>query len=93
MVENFSSEALAAQHQTCPVLGSHAGQLLPGGLGAILEKFDLARYQAAYKLPPEEYEAMKRDLPEVLESLRNYLADKLAPPMDKDNWGFTGSDS
>lgn len=56
---------------------------------AILEKFDLERYQAAYRLPTEEYEAMKRDLPEVLEVLRQYPLEKLAPPMDEDNWGFT----
>lgn len=56
---------------------------------AILEKFDLERYQAAYRLPTEEYEAMKRDLPEVLEGLRQYPLEKLAPPMDEDNWGFT----
>ena len=55
---------------------------------AILEKFDLERYQKAYQLPQEEYEAMKRDLPVVLEGLRNYPADKLAPPMDEDNWGY-----
>jgi len=56
---------------------------------AILEKFDLERYQASYRLPTEEYEAMKRDLPEVLEGLRQYPLEKLAPPMDEDNWGFT----
>ena len=55
---------------------------------AILENFDLERYQKAYQLPQEEYEAMKRDLPVVLEGLRNYPADKLAPPMDEDNWGY-----
>ena len=56
---------------------------------AILEKFDLPRYQAAYKLPPEEYEAIARDLPVVLQGLRDYPRDKLAPPIDETNWGYT----
>ena len=56
---------------------------------AIVGSFDLARYQAAYHLPMDEYEAMQRDLPVVLEGLRNYPADKFAPPMDEDNWGYT----
>jgi hypothetical protein len=56
---------------------------------AILEKFDLPRYQAAYQFPAEEYEAMARDLPDVLQGLRNYPLDKLAPPIDENNWGFT----
>jgi hypothetical protein len=56
---------------------------------AILEKFDLERYQAAYHLPADEYEAMRRDLPEVLDGLRNYPSEKLASPMDENNWGHT----
>jgi hypothetical protein len=55
---------------------------------AILEKFDLPRYQAAYHLPPEEYEAIARDLPQVLEGLHHYPPEKLAPPIDEDNWGY-----
>lgn len=55
---------------------------------AILERFDLARYQAAYHLPPEEYEAIARDLPVVLQGLREYPPEKLGPPIDETNWGF-----
>jgi len=56
---------------------------------AILEKFDLPRYQAAYKLPLEEYQAIARDLPVVLQGLRDYLHDRLAPPIDETNWGYS----
>ncbi|EWS65850.1 hypothetical protein KBW71_05910 [Hydrogenophaga aromaticivorans] len=59
----------------------------PWALG-ILEKFDLARYQAAYHLPPEEYEAIARDLPVVLQRLREYPPEKFGPPIDETNWGF-----
>lgn len=55
---------------------------------AILERFDLARYQAAYHLPPEEYEAIARDLPVVLQGLREYPPEKFGPPIDETNWGF-----
>ena len=55
---------------------------------AILEKFDLPRYQAAYHLPPEEYEAIARDLPLVLEGLRSYPPENLAPPIEEDDWGY-----
>ena len=61
---------------------------LPWAL-SILEKFDLPRYQAAYRLPPFEYEMVARDLPKVLEGLRNYPRNKLAPPIDETNWGFS----
>lgn len=61
---------------------------LPWAL-AILEKFDLPRYQAAYHLPPFEYEMVARDLLDVLEGLRNYPREKLAPPIDETNWGFS----
>ena len=56
---------------------------------AILEKLDLSRYQAAYHLPPEEYNAIARDLPIVLQGLRDYPPEKFAPPIDETNWGFT----
>ena len=56
---------------------------------AILEKFDLDRYQVAYHLPDEEYQAIARDLPVVLEGLRNYPPEKFGPPIDEDNWGFS----
>lgn len=55
---------------------------------AILEKFDLLRYQAAYHLPPEEYDAIARDLPVVLQGLRDYPLERLAPPIDESNWGY-----
>ena len=55
---------------------------------AILEHFDLERYHAAYHLPRDEYEAIARDLPVVLEGLRNYPVEKLAAPIDEDNWGY-----
>ena len=55
---------------------------------AILEHFDLERYHAAYHLPRDEYEAIAHDLPVVLEGLRNYPAEKLAAPIDEDNWGY-----
>lgn len=55
---------------------------------AILEHFDLERYHAAYHLPRDEYEAIARDLPVVLEGLRNYPAEKLTAPIDEDNWGY-----
>lgn len=55
---------------------------------AILENFDLPRYQAAYHLPPEEYEAIAQDLPQVLEGLHHYPPEKLAPPIDEENWGY-----
>lgn len=55
----------------------------------ILEKFDLPRYQSVYKLPAEEYEAIARDLPVVLQGLRDYPHDKLAPPIDETNWGYS----
>jgi hypothetical protein len=56
---------------------------------AILSRFDLPRYQAAYRMPPDEYEAVARDLPVVLEGLRNYPLDQLAPPIDETNWGYS----
>lgn len=56
---------------------------------AILEHFDLARYQAAYHMPAEEYEAVARDLPVVLQGLRDYPKDRFAPPIDETNWGLT----
>jgi hypothetical protein len=56
---------------------------------AILEAFDLPRYQAAYNMPPDEYEAVARDLPVVLKSLREYPQDQLAPPIDEANWGLS----
>ncbi|MBB5020414.1 hypothetical protein HNQ59_003733 [Chitinivorax tropicus] len=56
---------------------------------AILEKFDLERYQAAYHLPEAEYAAMKQDLPIVLEGLRQFPPEKFAPPLDEENWGLT----
>jgi len=55
---------------------------------AILEKFDLPRYQAAYHLPPEEYQAVARDLPVVLQGLRDYPPERFAPPIDENNWGY-----
>lgn len=55
---------------------------------AILEHFDLERYHAAYHLPRDEYEAIAHDLPIVLEGLRNYPTEKLAAPIDEDNWGY-----
>jgi hypothetical protein len=55
----------------------------------ILSRFDLPRYQAAYQMAADEYEAVARDLPLVLEGLRNYPLDKLAPPIDENNWGQT----
>jgi hypothetical protein len=56
---------------------------------AILEHFDLERYQAAYHMPAEEYEAVARDLPVVLQGLRDYPKDRFAPPIDETNWGLT----
>lgn len=56
---------------------------------AILEHFDLQRYQAAYHMPAEEYEAVARDLPVVLQGLRDYPKDRFAPPIDETNWGLT----
>jgi hypothetical protein len=56
---------------------------------AILSRFDLPRYQAAYHMLPDEYEAVARDLPIVLEGLRNYPLDQLAPPIDETNWGYS----
>jgi hypothetical protein len=56
---------------------------------AILESFDLPRYQAAYHMPAEEYEAVARDLPVVLQGLRDHPKDRLAPPIDETNWGLT----
>jgi len=56
---------------------------------AILESFDLQRYQAAYHMPAEEYEAVARDLPVVLQGLRDYPKERFAPPIDETNWGFT----
>lgn len=47
----------------------------------ILEWFDLERYQAAYHLPQEEYDAIKHDLPLVINQLKNYPVDKFAPPI------------
>ena len=49
---------------------------------AILERFDLPRYQAAYHQPPEEYEAIAHDLPIVLQGLRNYCPrrSRIEPP-------------
>lgn len=61
--------------------------LHPWAIG-ILGRFNLARYQAAYHLPSEEYEAIARDLPEVLKALREYPREKLAPPIDEGNWGY-----
>jgi hypothetical protein len=55
----------------------------------ILSRFDLPRYQAAYHMLPDEYEAVARDLPIVLEGLRNYPLDQLAPPIDETNWGYS----
>ena len=52
---------------------------------AILDAFDLPRYQAAYNMPPDEYEAVARDLPVVLKGLREYPPDRLAPPIDETN--------
>lgn len=56
---------------------------------AILESFDLQRYQAAYNMPAEEYEAVARDLPVVLQGLRDYPKERFAPPIDETDWGFT----
>ncbi len=55
---------------------------------AILKRFDLERYHAAYHLPRDEYEAIASDLPVVLEGLRNYPVAKLTAPIDEDNWGY-----
>ncbi|MDW5415702.1 hypothetical protein R6242_03850 [Iodobacter sp. CM08] len=55
---------------------------------AILESFDLPRYQAAYHLPLDEFTAIEQDLPVVLKGVRNYPKEKLAAPMDEDNWGL-----
>ena len=55
---------------------------------AVLEHFDLERYHAAYHLPRDEYEAIAHDLPIVLEGLCNYPMEKLAAPIDEDNWGY-----
>jgi hypothetical protein len=55
----------------------------------ILSRFDLPRYQAAYHMPADEYEAVAHDLPIVLEGLRNYPLDQLAPPIDETNWGYS----
>jgi hypothetical protein len=56
---------------------------------AILEAFDLPRYQAAYGMQSDEYEAVASDLPIVLEGLRNWPRDQLAPPIDETNWGYS----
>lgn len=53
----------------------------------ILSSFDLERYRSAYQVPDAEYEAMARDLPVVLEGLKNYPKEKLAPPVDEEIWG------
>jgi hypothetical protein len=55
----------------------------------ILSRFDLPRYQAAYQMPLDEYEAVARDLPLVLAGLREYPLDRLAPPIDETNWGYS----
>lgn len=55
---------------------------------AILESFDLPRYQAAYHMAEDEYEAVARDLPMVLQGLRDYPKEKFAPPIDETNWGY-----
>lgn len=56
---------------------------------AILDSFDLPRYQAAYQLPLEEYAAIAQDLPQVLDGLRHYPQEKLAPPIDENDWGYS----
>lgn len=56
---------------------------------AILESFDLPRYQAAYHMPAEEYETVARDLPVVLQGLHDYPKERFAPPVDETSWGFT----
>jgi hypothetical protein len=56
---------------------------------AILEKFDLPHYQAGYRLPPEEYQAIAHDLPLALQGLRSYPPEKFAPPIEEDNWGYS----
>jgi hypothetical protein len=55
----------------------------------ILESFDLPRYQAAYHMPADEYEAVARDLPVVLRALREWPVEQLAPPMNESRWGIT----
>lgn len=46
---------------------------------AVLEWFDLERYHQAYHLSQEEYDAIKHDLPLVIDGLKRYPAEKLAP--------------
>lgn len=71
----------------CLEMDHMPSNLNPWAIG-ILGRFNLARYQAAYHLPSEEYEAIARDLPEVLKALREYPREKLAPPIDESNWGY-----
>jgi hypothetical protein len=56
---------------------------------AILESFDLPRYQKVYQLPAEEYAAVSSDLPVVLKGLREYPKDQFTPPIDESNWGLS----
>lgn len=56
---------------------------------AILESFDLERYNAAYHLPAEELKAVAQDLPVVLSGLRGYPRENFAPPIDETKWGLS----
>lgn len=51
------------------------------GALAILEWFDLDRYNATYHLPEEEFTAIKNDLPLVISQLKNYPKERFAPPI------------
>lgn len=48
---------------------------------AILEWFDLDRYNVTYHLPEEEFTAIKNDLPLVISQLKNYPKERFAPPI------------
>ena len=61
------------------------GQNLIEKLGQASAKFN---NQAAYHMPAEEYEAVARDLPVVLQGLRDYPKERFAPPIDETNWRY-----
>ncbi|MDT4870469.1 hypothetical protein FQZ97_1055490 [compost metagenome] len=71
--------------QASPAARTHAHNFQPWALG-IPGKFDLARYKATYHLPPEGYEAIARDLPIVLQGLRDVLIQNNATVVQSPEW-------
>ncbi len=52
----------------------------------IIDSFDLQLYQDRYRLPLNEFEALRRDLPVVQIMLAEFSRSDLLPPIPESQW-------